>query len=940
MQSKNTEINTTSLPDELLFRVLSSSNLNPTDMNKITRVSKAFNRVADDNKLWQMKATQYCPNLFNSNAANKDINWKTQFRRHYLANDYLSPIINMVLRSDVPGLKKKQYNYEDFTTQYQNVFPADLAIAHGNQDLLNYLFELAMKEFSYGEFIYGRKTLPKDLSQRRILHLAILYRQPLATIDLIIKQGVDIDSTDADGHTALTYAVQYADPEVVELIIASGANVNKQALLSPLFLACQRGNLEIVKHLLDHGAQVNSSFSPLCTAIKYKHKSVINALIAANATINQIGVDGQSPLETAAIVGDSDTINLLFDKFADTDTGRQEFHPARLFSALLLAVKFRQLSSVKTLITREPRVIAKEYNDARQALFDAAFAGDESIVAELIRLGIDFTTYIDKNHLPLDVAVDQGHDKVVALLLQHGTDINTVQQLSGRNLLYLAAKRGSLKILNLLLRYQTNNPSALFQSHMALIVAAINGHLNIVHRLLDAGLEINLCQWPSRWTALHYAALKGHLEVVKALVARGAELDCKTIDGNTPLDCALATGYWKVADFLKESGAHAKDMRYPRQTALHVNVIKGQVEEVKKRLAEGHNIHAVDQHGNTALHYAVINNKQEVIDELLKHGANPLAHDSKQLTPLDHSIGHNDNDVLTKLIGYIDNIDTILADSWTPLTKAARLGYDGIVSTLLANGADVNAPTRDGAMALHAAVVADSTKSIEVLLAHGAKINDKENPQGYTCLHLAVLLNKPLLCAFLLSKGADVNAVEKYGQTPIQIAIRRSNLYIFSYLLRNKVNIEASDKLGFTPLISAVYHQNIGMVNTLITHGAKINVRTSEGFSALAYAIALGNETLVLLLLKHQADSTSDITANINQLRKLLHHCKISDEALNQLWKIKNPNEQRNVAMTLSYIEFAEVFGRKTIMTMLQNHTTTVHANDDHVLAVGFNKVR
>jgi ankyrin repeat protein len=84
------------------------------------------------------------------------------------------------------------------------------------------------------------------------------------------------------------------------------------------------------------------------------------------------------------------------------------------------------------------------------------------------------------------------------------------------------------------------------------MLAAVEGHVEVVRRLIDAGSDIN----GEEWTALHYAAWKGRLEVCKLLMSKGADIDARGPNGITPVMMAVRGGdletvkwlVWEVAD--------------------------------------------------------------------------------------------------------------------------------------------------------------------------------------------------------------------------------------------------------------------------------------------------------------------------------------------------------------------------------------------------------
>ena len=127
-------------------------------------------------------------------------------------------------------------------------------------------------------------------------------------------------------------------------------------------------------------------------------------------------------------------------------------------------------------------------------------------------------------------AVVRGEDHNVAILLSRGINPN-VEAAGGTSALFLAAYRGRLEIMRLLVArgadIETRNPA----SHETVLIRAARGNqLEIVRLLLDAGAKVDSCGI-KKITPLIYAVFGGHLEVAELLLMHGASLYCKAADG-------------------------------------------------------------------------------------------------------------------------------------------------------------------------------------------------------------------------------------------------------------------------------------------------------------------------------------------------------------------------------------------------------------------------
>ena len=109
----------------------------------------------------------------------------------------------------------------------------------------------------------------------------------------LLQQKADVNAPQPDGATALHWAVQFDDVEMVQLLIRAGANVKaaNRFGVTPLSLACVNGNAAIVERLLKAGAEVNALLSEL----------------------------GETALMMAARSGDANTVRVLLDNWRERE---------------------------------------------------------------------------------------------------------------------------------------------------------------------------------------------------------------------------------------------------------------------------------------------------------------------------------------------------------------------------------------------------------------------------------------------------------------------------------------------------------------------------------------------------------------------------------------------------------------------------------------------
>ncbi|XP_054454767.1 ankyrin repeat domain-containing protein 61-like [Anoplopoma fimbria] len=234
-----------------------------------------------------------------------------------------------------------------------------------------------------------------------------------------------------------------------------------------------------------------------------------------------------------------------------------------------------------------------------------------------------------------------------------------------------------------------------------------------------------------------------------------------------------------------------------------------------------------------------------------------------------------------------------------PLHLAASYRRVKSMQSLLSAGADPEMRDRLGRTPLHLVIaswprILTTTKSsskfqnavigmrrqaeacLRLLLEHGINVNAKVEGSQQTALHLSVhymaLSAVPILTGF----GADVNAVDSSGMTPLLMAAGIHHKDIMVSLIKEGADVNMGLKhSGNTPLhlaavaismkMTQTLEHNISCISELLEQGAEANVVNNAGFTPLQEACSMGNKELVDELLRYGA--------NINKLSKAGENC-------------------------------------------------------------------
>ena len=161
---------------------------------------------------------------------------------------------------------------------------------------------------------------------------------------------------------------------------------------------------------------------------------------------------------------------------------------------------------------------------------------------------------------------------------------------------------------------------------------------------------------------------------------------------------------------------------------------------------------------------------------------------------------------------------------------------------------------------IYAAIRTGERAPVEKLLTENVSVEDRDE-HGNTLLIRAAMYGGPELLRSLIDRGADVNAANRAGATPLMRAA--GNGGNIKLLIERGADVNARSALGNTPLILAARaNPSAKAVKLLIEHGALVNATNNFGASAIMTAAASGDLDAVRVLLAHGADPNAHSRAS------------------------------------------------------------------------------
>ena len=260
-----------------------------------------------------------------------------------------------------------------------------------------------------------------------------------------------VNAVDENGWTALMYAIQNGNTEMVKFLLTKKANLNivTKDGNTALIFASENGNTEIVKTLLAAGAKVNTINKYGQTALMYAsqngHTDIVKVLLDSGANVNAMNTYGGTALMTAADKGHTEIVKTLLNAGANVNAANKQG-----YTSLIVAAKNGHIDTVKTLLAAKPDINAAEKTAGWNALIFATQQENNEMVKLLIDAGANISATNKYKYDALMIASILGNEDIVKTLIAAGANINTKDG-QGKSALRWAKERGHDNIVKILL---------------------------------------------------------------------------------------------------------------------------------------------------------------------------------------------------------------------------------------------------------------------------------------------------------------------------------------------------------------------------------------------------------------------------------------------------------------------------------------------------------
>ncbi|KAI0982874.1 hypothetical protein GJ496_007401 [Pomphorhynchus laevis] len=366
--------------------------------------------------------------------------------------------------------------------------------------------------------------------------------------------GSEADKLNITGQTPLFMATLKERLDVVQYLISKGVQVNVKNRygVSPLLLCAEGGNFQMIKTLIEAGADVNicptgplaeqyllAGQTPLFGTAKKGHVQICKYLIENGADVNRATIAGITPLYTAVEENRLNVVECLLSNNADVN------------------------------MTPFGRIAAELKIEGQTPLIVACMRNNSQMIELLLRHGADPNLANTRGTTPFIAICQQNNLAMAELLIKYGAKYNAeTHNLYGAKIngLIVTAESGSFDVLKLLIN-KGMDPNYRIEGQgetvgrTPLFCACAKGYLDIVKFLISRGANVNATE-KSGLSCLHIASTMGHDQIVLYLVKNGADVNqLFTIDGQdvNAWELAFSQERTDICDILKEHGALVLD---------------------------------------------------------------------------------------------------------------------------------------------------------------------------------------------------------------------------------------------------------------------------------------------------------------------------------------------------------------------------------------------
>lgn len=499
------------------------------------------------------------------------------------------------------------------------------------------------------------------------LHLAARYGHAQACRQLLLARAELCRGAGSAGVTALATACLGGHGEAARLLLdaASDPAVADTKGRNCLHVACVVQNTQVLRLILEKQPTIvntldregrNALYYALGNRSLYHQLEALKLLLTTHCSPNQQDKSGQTPLCYATIAGSNQATGLLLCHGAyPVPPGAEPQDPSGALerrqchgASHAIAYEPRHEPKIKTAGIATPTVRPSsphgtagspnqrgQSSPARPTRPDAAAllqAALQQMPRGLVGEVKDANAVNDRGESLLYIAATRGLLQVLQLLLLAKADVDRAHAEDGTTALCAAAEGGQAEALKLLMEAHADVNVIDNSGATPCYAAAEQGRVQVLELLLEAHADVEQATL-FKATPSFIAAQKGHAEALELLWAAKADLNAALDNGASPVYIAAQGGQLGVLELLLKARADLEQPIWNGTTPLHVAAQEGRAQALHTLLEAQAQVAAAADDGATALSLAAQEGRTEALEILLAFRADPDTRDALGISP-------------------------------------------------------------------------------------------------------------------------------------------------------------------------------------------------------------------------------------------------------------------------------------------------------------------
>ena len=380
------------------------------------------------------------------------------------------------------------------------------------------------------------------------------------------------------------------------------------------------GDCETVRWLIEQGVDVNhcddEHFSAVLWAAQVGNLDVLKLLFTEGANIHQVGGDGANSIISATQgTGDYDTVSWLIEQGVNVNYCDDDY-----FTAVHVAAEKGNLDVLKLLHEKGANIHQVSREGINSIMSASLAGGNCETVGWLIEKHVDVNYCTKEGFTAALFAAEEGQLDVLKLLHQNGANIDQVTNSGLNSIILASLGSGDCETVNWLIEQSVDKFHCTKKGATAIHYAARLNNIDLLEFFKNNDLKLTALDHLGNDALLWNTSMKGNEMTVKWLIQEGLDVNHSNIDGVCGLHFAAYFGTLPVIKMLCSMDANINAQDNHHRNALQFASFGSSTLETVQWLIENEiDVLNLNDDGNSALHFAAAQNQTEILEYIAKY---------------------------------------------------------------------------------------------------------------------------------------------------------------------------------------------------------------------------------------------------------------------------------------------------------------------------------